>query len=106
MSRMRLLSPKPFDRSVVLGWFQDKGMPPNTGGYMPHDHIEDETGAREHAQEGYRPSVILKFKDSVKLPYIDAVESYLLENKLGDWAKLVEISAKFTLRRLFTALIP
>jgi len=54
---------------------------------------------------GRRP-IVVRFVESLKLPYIDGLEHVLKERKLGLWDRLVSLTPKATLRRLFTDVKP
>lgn len=55
---------------------------------------------------GYRPRVVVKFRDYLELPYIDGVEDFILKNRIGPWEKLAKEFPGITLKRLFTAVNP
>lgn len=49
----------------------------------------------------YRPRVVVKFREHVRLPYEDGVESLVDEMEIGPWAKLAQAFPGITLLRLF-----
>jgi hypothetical protein len=52
---------------------------------------------------GYRPRVVVKFRDTVELPYEDGAEKYVEQYEVGPWGRLAKEFPGITLRRLFTA---
>ncbi len=52
------------------------------------------------------PAIVVKFRDSVKLPYIDGLEKYLKERRIGDWGAVRERAPRATFRRLYRTLKP
>ncbi len=52
------------------------------------------------------PAIVVKFRDSVKLPYIDGLEKYLKERRIGDWGAVRESAPRATFRRLYRTLKP
>lgn len=52
---------------------------------------------------GYRPRVVVKFRDYVDLPYEDGVEKQLQERQIGAWDRVAEEFPRATLKRLFTS---
>ena len=51
--------------------------------------------------DGYSPSIILKFKDTVKLPYRDKLEEEIEQQQLGDWKAFAAQFPGLTISRLF-----
>ncbi|MEZ0240245.1 MAG: hypothetical protein ACAH65_05555 [Chloroflexota bacterium] len=50
--------------------------------------------------------VIVKFRDTVALPYEDGAERYLIERGIGPWAELAQRFSGIQLDRLFTVMPP
>ena len=50
--------------------------------------------------------VIVKFRDSVDLPYEDGAEAHVIRLKIGPWAELAHRFPGIRLNRLFTVLPP
>lgn len=55
---------------------------------------------------GYVPRVIVKFRDSVQLPYEGDLEKYLDEWKIGPWRQLTAQFPGLTIRPLFNSVKP
>ena len=55
---------------------------------------------------GYRPRVVVKFRDHVQLPYVDGVEKEIRRLKLGPWDRLAKRFPGVTFKRLFTSVTP
>ncbi len=55
---------------------------------------------------GYRPRVVVKFRDHVQLPYEDGVEKVFKKLQIGPWEQLSKEFPGLTFRRLYTALAP
>lgn len=71
------------------------------------------TKANQRGQENgagktfsYIPRVIVKFQDSVQLPYQDGLETFLQKTGLNEWPKLKERFPNITFKRLFDELEP
>src|SRR5690242_3418180 len=50
--------------------------------------------------------IMVKFRDAIRLPYEDHLESYLLEKKVGKWSKLQKVCPGVTFLRLYSQLKP
>lgn len=55
---------------------------------------------------GYRPRVVVKFHDQVRIPYQDGVEKIIQELQLGPWENLAREFPGITFKRLYTSLAP
>jgi len=55
---------------------------------------------------GYRPRIVIKFKDYVELPYRDGVETMFEKLKVGPWENLSKQFPGLTVRRLWNAVPP
>jgi hypothetical protein len=64
------------------------------------------TGPDKLELSAFRPQVVLKFQDYVRLPYEDGVEHYFEENQVGPWDRLAEEFPGITLKPLFTSQNP
>jgi len=56
--------------------------------------------------EDYRPRIVVKFRDFIKLPYEDGAEKCLEKLKIGPFERLAKEFPGITLKRLYTALTP
>lgn len=52
----------------------------------------------------YRPRIVIKFHEYLKIPYNDGAEKYLKEREIVPWDKLVDTFPNITLKRFFTTL--
>jgi hypothetical protein len=57
---------------------------------------------RMRKKAGYWPRVVVKFRDTVELPYEDGAEKYIEKYEVGPWIRLATEYPGITLRRLFT----
>ena len=55
---------------------------------------------------GYRPRVVVKFRDHIELPYQDGVEKFIQRLQLGPWERLSTQFPGITLKRLYTSVKP
>jgi serine protease len=62
--------------------------------------------SNEQDMSGYRPRVVVKFRDFLELPYEDGIEDYIQRYQIGPWDRLVEEFPGITLRRLYTTTEP
>ena len=59
--------------------------------------------SRKTAAVGFRPRVVVKFRNSVQLPYVDGVEKYLERLKLSPFGKLKREFPRVHFTRMFAA---
>ena len=62
--------------------------------------------AKQGQIEGYRPRVVVKFRDYVELPYQDGVEAYFEKLRIGPWERIAKEFPGATMRRMYTAVDP
>ncbi len=55
-------------------------------------------------EAGYKPRIVVKFKDFVELPYEDAIEPEVERLQIGPWSQIGKEFPGATLRRMFTSL--
>lgn len=67
---------------------------------------EMSSGQSEKEIIGYRPRIVVKFRDYVELPYEDGVEEYIRKMQIGPWDQLVKEFPGITIKRLYTAISP
>lgn len=80
-------------------------MPTKNGTKRPDRNGGHRTPPRGKAA-GYSPRVVVKFHDSVELPYDERVEEYLDKLKVGPWQTLTERFPGISMRRMFTSVKP
>lgn len=52
------------------------------------------------------PDVIVKFRNDVRLPYIDNLEDYLVKNNLAPWEQLIEQFPGISIQRIYVTISP
>jgi len=55
---------------------------------------------------GYRPRVVVKFRDRAEVPYVDGVEKVIQNLQLGPWERLAKRFPGLTFKRMFTSVKP
>ena len=73
---------------------------------MTDREIRDSKPRSDLQTVGYRPRVVVKFQDGVKIPYEDGAEQHFDKLNIGPWHQLRDQFPGIRLRRLFTSATP